>query len=103
MSYFTADLENNQRESEKTPMSEEKKITNPRFSGHTHSTVTKQRIRETQQARYEAMRKLIRKGMQKPMTDERVKEICNEVIDNFCKNNLIEVKDNKKKPMNINL
>ena len=102
MSYFTADLENNQRESEKTPMSEEKKITNPRFSGHTHSTVTKQRIRETQQARYEAMRKLIRKGMQKPMTEERVKEICNEVIDNFCKNNLIEVRENKK-PMNINL
>lgn len=103
MSYFTADLENNQRESEKTPMSEEKKIINPRFSGKTHSSEAKERIRAKQLARYEAMRKLIRKGMQKPMTEERVKEICNEVIDNFCKNNLIEVKDNKKKPMNINL
>ena len=48
------------------------------------------------------MRKLIRKGMQKPMTEERVKEICNEVIDDFCKKNLIEVRENKR-PMNITL
>lgn len=102
MSYFTADLDNNQRESEKTPMSEEKKIINPRFSGKTHSSEAKERIRAKQLARYEAMRKLIRKGMQKPMTEERVKEICNEVIDDFCKKNLIEVRENKK-PMNINL
>lgn len=102
MSYFTADLENNQRESEKTPMSEEKKIINPRFSGKTHSSEAKERIRAKQLARYEAMRKLIRKGMQKPMTEERVKEICNEVIDDFCKKNLIEVRENKR-PMNINL
>jgi hypothetical protein len=102
MSYFTADLDNNQRESEKTPMSEEKKIINPRFSGKTHSSEAKERIREKQLARYEAMRKLIRKGMQKPMTEERVKEICNEVIDDFCKKNLIEVRENKR-PMNINL
>ena len=102
MSYFTAKIENNKRESKKTPMSEEKKITNPRFSGHTHSAVTKQRISETQQARYEAMRKLIRKGMQKPMTEERVREICGKVIDDFCKQNLIKVNNNKK-PMNITL
>ena len=102
MSYFTADLDNNQRESEKTPMSEEKKIINPRFSGKTHSSEAKERIRAKQLARYEAMRKLIRKGMQKPMTEERVKEICNEVIDDFCKKNLIEVRENKR-PMNINL
>ena len=102
MSYFTADLDNNQRESEKTPMSEEKKIINPRFSGKTHSSEAKQRIREKQLARYEAMRKLIRKGMQKPMTEERVREICSSVIDNFCKQNLIEVKNNKR-PMNITL
>lgn len=102
MSYFTADLDNNQRESEKTPMSEEKKIINPRFSGKTHSSEAKERIRAKQLARYEAMRKLIRKGMQKPMTEERVKEICNEVIDDFCKKNLIEVRENKR-PMNITL
>lgn len=83
-------------------MSEEKKIINPRFSGKTHSSEAKERIRQKQLARYEAMRKLIRKGMQKPMTEKRVKEICNEVIYDFCKQNLIEVKNNKK-PMNIML
>lgn len=104
MSYFAADLENNQSELEKTPMSEEKKRINPRFSGKTHSSEAKQRIRETQQARYEAMRKLIRKGMQKPMTEERVREICSSVIDDFCKQNLIELKNkNNKRPTNITL
>jgi hypothetical protein len=50
------------------------------------------------------IRKLVKKGMQQPMTEERVKQICNEVIDEFCKKNLIEVKEkNNKKPMNINL
>lgn len=100
MSYFTADLENNRIELGKTPMSEERKKINPRFSGKTHSAEAKQRISETQQARYEAMRKLIRKGMQKPMTEQRVKEICNQVIDDYFKRNLLEVKDNKK-PTNI--
>ena len=104
MSYFAADLENNKSELEKTPMSEQKKIINPRFSGKTHSSEAKQRIKNTQLARYEAMRKLIRKGMQKPMTEERVREICSSVIDDFCKQNLIEVKyKNNKKPMNITL
>ena len=104
MSYFAADLENNKSELEKTPMSEQKKIINPRFSGKTHSSEAKQRIREKQLARYEAMRKLIRKGMQKPMTEERVREICSNVIDDFCKNKIIEVKDkNNKRPTNITL
>lgn len=103
MSYFAADIENNQSELEKTPMSEEKKRTNPRFSGKTHTEEAKQRISETQQARYEAMRKLIRKGMQKPIDEARVREICNQVIDAYFKRNLIEVKGNNKKPMNINL
>ena len=74
MSYFAADIENNQSELEKTPMSEEKKRINPRFSGKTHTPEVKKRISATQQARYEAMRKLIRKGMQKPMTEERVRK-----------------------------
>lgn len=105
MSYFAADIENNKSEMEKTLMSEEKKRINPRFSGKTHSEEAKQRISETQQARYEAMRKLIRKGMQKPIDEARVREICNNVIDDFCKNKIIEVKqnNNNKKPMNINL
>lgn len=103
MSYFTAQLDN-KRELEKTQMTEEKKRINPRFSGKTHSSEAKQRISATQQARYEAMRKLIRKGMQQPITEARVKEICKEVINDYLKENLIEVKDkNNKRPTNINL
>ena len=102
MSYFTAELDN-KRELETIPMSEDKKIINPRFSGHSHSEQSKRAISETQQKRYEAMRKLIRKGMQKPIDEARVRQICEEVIDDYFKeNNLIEVKNNKK-PTNINL
>ena len=102
MSYFAVEI--NQSKLDKTPMSEEIKRINPRFSGKTHSSEAKERIKNTQLARYEAMRKLIRKGMQKPMTEERVREICSSVIDDFCKQNLIEVKNkNNKKPMNITL
>ena len=102
MSYFTAELDN-KRELETIPMSEDKKIINPRFSGHSHSEQSKRAISETQQKRYEAMRKLIRKGMQKPIDEARVRQICEEVIEDYFKKNLIEVKDNKKKPTNINL
>lgn len=101
MSYFTVQLDN-KRELEKNQMSEDKKIINPRFSGHSHSEQSKRAISETQQKRYEAMRKLIRKGMQQPITEARVKEICKEVINDYLKENLIEVKENKK-PTNINL
>lgn len=101
MSYFTVQLDN-KRELEKKQMSEDKKIRNPRFSGHSHSEQSKRAISETQQKRYEAMRKLIRKGMQQPITEARVKEICKEVINDYLKENLIEVKENKK-PTNINL
>lgn len=102
MSYFTVQLDN-KRELETKPMSEDKKIINPRFSGHSHSEQSKRAISETQQKRYEAMRKLIRKGMQKPIDEARVKQICKEAIDDYFKENLIEVKNNDKKPMNINL
>ena len=102
MSYFIVELDN-KRESETRPMNEEIKKVNPRFSNHTHTEASKKAISETQQKRYEAMRKLIRKGMQQPMTEDRVKQICKETIENYFKKNLIEVKDNNKRPTNINL
>ena len=83
-------------------MNEEIKKVNPRFSNHTHTEASKKAIKESQLKRYEAMRKLIRKGMQQPMTEDRVKQICNEAIENYLKKNLIEVRNNKK-PMNISL
>ena len=47
--------------------------------------------------------KLVRRGMHQ-MTEERVKQICGEVIDDYFKRNVNELKqNNNKKPMNINL
>ena len=73
---------------------------NPHW-GHVMTQESKDKISTTQKNRYEMINKLVRRGMHQ-MTEERVKEICGEVIDDYFKRNLIEVKQNKK-PMNINL
>ena len=99
MSYFPI-ADNNQINTENIPTMSEDKV-NPRFSGHSHSEKSRQKISETQLARYEAMRKLVRKGMSQPLTEDRVKQICNETIADYIKKNAIRA-DNKN-PININL
>lgn len=74
---------------------------NPHF-GHIMSQESRDKISNTQRNRYEMINKLVRRGMHQ-MTEERVKEICGEVIDEYFQKNVIEVKQNNKKPMNINL
>lgn len=75
---------------------------NPHF-GHIMTQESKDKISATQKNRYEMINKLVRRGMHQ-MTEQRVKEICGQVIDDYFKRNLIEVKqNNNKKPMNINL
>jgi hypothetical protein len=66
-----------------------------------HTTEAKKKISETQQARYEMIRQLVRKGQQKPMTEERVKEICHEVLNEYLNRNAKPTNNNR--PMNINL
>lgn len=104
MSYFALETDNNDINTNNKQMSEVSKI-NPRFSGHTHDSDTKKRISLSQSARYEAIRKLVRKGMSQPLTEERVKEICAKAIDEFCKRNAFMVKpnNNNNRPININL
>ena len=74
---------------------------NPHF-GHIMTQESRDRISRSQSERYNMIRKLVKKGMQQPMTEDRVKQICNEAIEDYLKKNLIEVKNNKK-PMNISL
>ena len=75
---------------------------NPHW-GHVMTQESKDKISATQKNRYEMINKLVRRGMHQ-MTEERVKQICGEVIDEYFQKNLIEVKqNNNKKPMNINL
>ena len=111
MSYFC--IENNNSEDKEnmttneTPNNIEKRKRdhrgelNPHF-GHIQSKETRDKIASKQRQRYEMISKLVRKGMAQPIDEERVKQICGEVIEDYFKRNLIEVKQNKK-PMNINL
>lgn len=112
MSYFcieniiSEDKEN--KAMNETPSNVEKKKRdhrnerNPHF-GHIMSQESRDKISNTQKQRYEMISKLVRKGMAQPIDEERVKEICGQVIDDYFKRNIIEVKQNNKKPMNINL
>lgn len=74
---------------------------NPHF-GHIMTQESRDRISKRQLERYDILRKLVKKGMQQPMTEDRVKEICCEAIENYLKKNLIEIRTNKR-PTNINL
>lgn len=113
MSYFCIDTNIISEDKENKAMSEtpsnvEKKKRdhrgelNPHF-GHIQTKESREKIANTQRNRYEMINKLVRRGMHQ-MTEERVKEICGKVIDDYFKKNLIEVKqNNNNKPMNINL
>ena len=74
---------------------------NPHF-GHIMTQESRDRISKSQSERYDMIRKLVKKGMQQPITEDRVKEICCEAIENYLKKNLIEIRTNKR-PTNINL
>ena len=112
MSYFCMDTNiisegKENKAMNETPSNVEKKKRdhrnerNPHF-GHIMSQESRDKISNTQRNRYEMINKLVRRGMHQ-MTEERVKEICGEVIDEYFQKNVIEVKQNNKKPMNINL
>ena len=75
---------------------------NPHF-GHIMTQESKDRISKSQSERYEMIRKLVRKGMAQPMNEDRVRQICNEVVDNYFKKNSTRVDDNKSKQIEINL
>ena len=75
---------------------------NPHF-GHIMTQESRDRISKSQSERYDMIRKLVKKGMQQPMTEDRVKQICKETIENYFKKNLLEVRNNNKRPTNINL
>ncbi len=75
---------------------------NPHF-GCVMTQESKDRISRSQSERYEMIRKLVRKGMAQPIDEERVRQICNEVCDNYFKRIIMENQMNNNKPMDINL
>jgi hypothetical protein len=95
MSYFTI-LEDQRT----TPVPEKKRDhkgqNNPHF-GHIMQPASREAISKTQKARYDYYRKAI----ENMLTEERVRDIIKETIDDYMANNATEIKNNK--PNNIPL
>ena len=102
MSYFPIDTNNVNEEIEMMKMTQEIPKKNTSKARHTqpHTPEAKKRIAETQRERYRMIEALIKKAKQKPMTEERVKEICHEVLNEYLNRN---AKPMNNRPMNINL
>ena len=99
MSYFPIDINTMNEETNMIQKThEEPKKRSPHNVPHT--TEAKKKISETQQARYEMIRQLVRKGQQKQMTEERVRDICHEVLNEYLDRNAKSINN---RPMNINL
>jgi len=103
MSYFTLDTNQNLINEDKRniPMSETPKK-NINYARHTtpHTDATKKRISETQTKRNDMIREFVKRGMQKPITEEKVRVICQEVLDEYLDR---LTKPNNNRPTNINL
>jgi len=103
MSYFTLDTNQKLINEDKTdiPMSETPKK-NINYARHTtpHTDATKKRISETQTKRNDMIREFVKRGMQKPITEEKVRVICQEVLNEYLDR---LTKPNNNRPTNINL
>lgn len=105
MSYFPIDTSHQKminEERKDISMTDTPKKTNYARHVTPHSEESKRKISETQQARYDMMRKLIRRGQMKQMTEERVREICNETLAEYLKKYVRPITNNNR-PTNINL
>lgn len=103
MSFFTLDTSQKMINEDKTdiPMPETPKK-NINYARHTtpHTDATKKQISQTQIKRNDMIRELVRRGMQKPITEDRVRKICSEVIEEYLNRNAMPT---NKRPTNINL
>lgn len=83
----------------------EEKAKKTSYCRHTqpHSEEAKKKIRETQLARFDMMRELIKRSQQIQLTEQRVLEIVDEAIKKYLRANALKVNDNKKKTVEINL
>ena len=101
MSYFLIDTNNViNEEKNMQQMTHEKQI---KKAPHAvpHTPEARKKIADTQRERYRMIEDLIKKAKQKPITEERVKEICHKVINEHLNRNTKPMNNNR--PMNINL
>ena len=100
MSYFTLDTDHQKminEEKKDMPMNdtEQKKTYNKARHTTPHSQETKQKIAETQSKRYDMIRQLVRKGQQKTVTEDRVKEIVDEAIERYLRTHATPINNNR--------
>ena len=89
--YFNYDHQEMIKE-EKENISKTKPI-NPRFSGRHHSEKSKQAISQSQTRRYDTIREYLRQGQQM-ITEEDVRRICHQTVDEYIANHTTQVKKN---------
>ena len=100
MSYFPIDADkmiNEEKNMQK--MTHEKPIKKAPHSVP-HTPEARKKIADTQRERYRMIEALIKKAKQKPMTEERVKNICSAVIKEYFNRNAKPINN---RPMNNNL
>ena len=101
MSYFPIDADKMiNEEKNMQQMTHEKPIKKAPHSVP-HTPEARQKIADTQRERYRMIEALIKKAKQKQLTEERVKEICHEVLNEYLNRNAKPMNNNR--PMNINL
>ena len=66
---------------------------NPRFSGKHHSQESKQAISQSQTKRYATIKDYLKQGLQR-LTEEDVRRICKQVMDEYVTKNTTQVKKN---------
>ena len=66
---------------------------NPRFSGKHHSEKSKLAISQSQQRRYATIREYLRQGQQM-ITEEDVRRICHQTVDEYINKHTTPVKGN---------
>ena len=101
MSYFPIDADNMiNEEKNMQQMTHEKQMKKAPHSVP-HTPEARKKIADTQRERYRMIEALIKKAKQKPLSEERVREICNEVLNEYLNRNAKPMNNNR--PMNINL
>lgn len=85
MSYIPIDVNNMNEGKDMIQNTQETKEKKPNFARHTqpHTPEVKKRIAATQRARYKMLEALVKKAKQKQLTEERVRDICSEVLNKY--------------------
>ena len=89
--YFNIDHQTMIKE-EKGKISKDKSV-NPRFSGHTHSDASKQKIANSQAKRYQTIKDYLRQGMN-TLNEDDVKRICKQVVNEYVAKHTTLIKKN---------